>query len=390
VTVATTSNRNDYSGNGVTVAFAYTFKILAQGDIEVYVDGTLQTLTTHYSVSGVAAAGGGTITFVTAPPSGDAVALIRNAAFTQSVDLVNNDRFDADTLEGSLDRLTMLCQQVKDLATRAIRFAATSTHAAAGVVFPDLVAGKYVRVNDDCDGFELVELTESGVYADPITTRGDLLIGNSSGVAARLPIGTVNKVLVSDGTDPGYSSTLAGLTLTSPTLTTPTITGAVLSCDSFFKVGTETTAIAKLHGTLHVNYTAAPTTGTSEQDLMSYSLPANTLNAERRGVRITAYFSVAVNGNNKTAKLKFGGTTIANTAAIALNGGIIRLQAEVYRTGAATQLATSHGFSNADVLNAEITTPAETLSGAITIKTTGTTPSASGDLTCRSLVVEAI
>ena len=42
--------------------------------------------------------------------------------------------------------------------------------------------------------------------ADVITTRGDLVYGNASNVADRLPIGTVGQVLTSDGTDVSWSS----------------------------------------------------------------------------------------------------------------------------------------------------------------------------------------
>lgn len=41
---------------------------------------------------------------------------------------------------------------------------------------------------------------------DVITTRGDIVYGNISGVATRLPIGTVGQVLTSDGTDVSWDS----------------------------------------------------------------------------------------------------------------------------------------------------------------------------------------
>jgi hypothetical protein len=42
--------------------------------------------------------------------------------------------------------------------------------------------------------------------ANPITTRGDVIIGNASGVASRLGIGAANQVLISDGTDVSWGS----------------------------------------------------------------------------------------------------------------------------------------------------------------------------------------
>ena len=79
MTVSSTTTKNSYNGDGSTVAFSYTFKILDDDDIAVYLRDdatgteTLQVKTTEYAVSGVGNTGGGTITFVTAPASGKSV-----------------------------------------------------------------------------------------------------------------------------------------------------------------------------------------------------------------------------------------------------------------------------------------------------------------------------
>jgi len=52
--------------------------------------------------------------------------------------------------------------------------------------------------------------SQSSHYSDPMTTRGDVLIRNASNSTARLPIGTSNQVLTSDGTDVAWASPSAG------------------------------------------------------------------------------------------------------------------------------------------------------------------------------------
>ena len=60
-----------------------------------------------------------------------------------------------------------------------------------------------------------------------ITTRGDLIIGNSSNVAARLPVGTSGQYLRSDGTDPSWHALSAtDLSGTVPKLSLPS--GAII------------------------------------------------------------------------------------------------------------------------------------------------------------------
>jgi len=88
MTVSSTNTRNSYSGDASTTVFAYTFKIFDEDDITVILrtDATgsesVQTKTTDYTVSGVGNAGGGNVTFTTAPASGITVVLLRETART--------------------------------------------------------------------------------------------------------------------------------------------------------------------------------------------------------------------------------------------------------------------------------------------------------------------
>ena len=58
MSVSTTTTTNSYSGNGSTVAFFYTFEILADADIKVILVNnstgveSVKTLTADYSVIG--------------------------------------------------------------------------------------------------------------------------------------------------------------------------------------------------------------------------------------------------------------------------------------------------------------------------------------------------
>jgi hypothetical protein len=78
MTISSTTTKVSYAGNGSTTVFAYTFKIFADADLEVIVRSatgteTTKSLTTHYTVSGAGADGGGNVTFGTAPVSGETV-----------------------------------------------------------------------------------------------------------------------------------------------------------------------------------------------------------------------------------------------------------------------------------------------------------------------------
>lgn len=127
MTVSSGTSRVSYSGNGSTTVFAYTFKIFANSDLEVYLKddttgvATLQTLTTDYTVSNAGNDSGGNVTFVVAPASGKTVIIRREIPYTQETNYVENDPFPAQAHEDALDKLTMLTQQNDRGVDRSIR-----------------------------------------------------------------------------------------------------------------------------------------------------------------------------------------------------------------------------------------------------------------------------
>ena len=133
MTVSSTTTKNSYAGDGSTVAFSYTFKIFDEDDIAVILRDnataaeTVQAITTNYTVSGVGNAGGGTITFVTAPATGKTVVLRRESAQTQTTDYTPNDPFPAEAHEDALDKLTFFVQEIQEELDRSIKLSRTNT-----------------------------------------------------------------------------------------------------------------------------------------------------------------------------------------------------------------------------------------------------------------------
>ena len=132
MTVSSSTNKVSYSGNGSLTTFAYSFKIFDQGDLTVILraaDGTetTQTITTHYTVSGVGSASGGNVVFGTAPASGVTVVIIREQPLTQGLDLVANDPFPAESLEEALDKVVFMTQKHEEELSRAIKASRTNT-----------------------------------------------------------------------------------------------------------------------------------------------------------------------------------------------------------------------------------------------------------------------
>ena len=132
MTLTTTTQKLIYTGNGSLTEFAYTWKINTNTDLKVYLRTiatgaeSLQTLTTHYSVSGVASASGGNVTFVSAPADTLQIVIVRAVPLTQDTDYVSNDSFPAETHEGALDTLMMAVQAQNEVLDRSIKLSPTN------------------------------------------------------------------------------------------------------------------------------------------------------------------------------------------------------------------------------------------------------------------------
>lgn len=166
------------------------------------------------------------------------------------------------------------------------------------------------------------------------------------------------------------------------------ITGVGSAASGTVQAGTGT-ATATVCGTLTTNTTQVGTDADLlEKDLWTYDLPANTLSADGKGIRITAWGSGAANANSKTIRGHWGATVVVLQGA-SINASGWRVVYEVVRTGASAQVGQGNLWANAlTSINVPVA-PAEDTSGAITIKVTGQNAVASAnDIVFRGAIVE--
>lgn len=154
------TNKVTFIGNGVTTAFAFSFRVFAAANLKVYLDGVLKTLTTHYTVTIDPSVEGGTVTFVTAPASSVSVLIKRVLEYTQPSDIPTESNFPEVTIENALDRATMLLVQLKEILSRCPALAITSSF--SDLTLPEPSAGKVIGWNDaatDLANLTLVQTT---------------------------------------------------------------------------------------------------------------------------------------------------------------------------------------------------------------------------------------
>ena len=114
------------SGSAGTGPYDFTFEILANTDVAVFLDTTLLTLSTDYSVT-INANGTGRVTLNTgttnvpnAPTNANTVTVVGSRAIARTTDFVTAGDLKASSLNEQLDSLTIFDQQISERVDRAL------------------------------------------------------------------------------------------------------------------------------------------------------------------------------------------------------------------------------------------------------------------------------
>jgi len=144
--------RNDYTGDGGTDTFAFEFIIYDQDEIDVYVDGVIQTVDIHYTIAAtdIEDPTGGNIVFGVSyvPANLSEVSIVSSAPYKQSTVLALRDQ----TYEDTYDKAVILIKQLKELIGRCIQLSVDSTY--SGLTLPEPRSEYYLRWKDDLSGLE--------------------------------------------------------------------------------------------------------------------------------------------------------------------------------------------------------------------------------------------
>jgi len=113
------TRRVQFTGNTGTGPFAFTFNILAEGDIAVYKNTTLLTLTADYTVT-INANGTGSITLGSAVVASDVLTIIGGRLLERTTDFVTAGDLLASSLNEQLDSNVIMAQQLDEKLSRGL------------------------------------------------------------------------------------------------------------------------------------------------------------------------------------------------------------------------------------------------------------------------------
>lgn len=188
---STTRKAGPLSGNGVSVAFPFAFKVFTSADVLVVLtdpDGveTEQSLTTHYSIALNAdqnANPGGTITMLAAPASGYKLTATSQVQNMQPTDITNNGGFYPNVIEDALDRHAIQIQQLQEGVKRSMVMPLSADLSSFQMGEGATAAGRALRViGFDADGNPtLLDSSDNSVL------RGELA-SNAAGKGSELVV----------------------------------------------------------------------------------------------------------------------------------------------------------------------------------------------------------
>lgn len=119
MTVQIQTPYNQYSANGATTVFPYTFRLLRASDLVVKVGGVVVS---NYTVSGVGNPAGGSVTFAAAPAAGTLNVLVyRSIPFARIADYIVNGPFPAGTVNLDFDLIWQAIQNIASTSGGEIR-----------------------------------------------------------------------------------------------------------------------------------------------------------------------------------------------------------------------------------------------------------------------------
>jgi len=194
--------RIQYTSSGQT-AFNFSFQVNASSELQVYIDDTLKTETTHYSVS-LNTDGTGTVTFNSATTSGEIITIIGDQPLSRTTVFQTGQANNPATLETEFDNVLIRQQQLKEITDRSIQLKVTTPRTVTGSGTSGPLQWPYdATASNNADKVIAYDSNGTSLILGPTTANLNTLAAISSDLTTLAGISSDISAVAADATDIG-------------------------------------------------------------------------------------------------------------------------------------------------------------------------------------------
>lgn len=193
ILISDNSPRISYTATAGQTAFTVPFEFFDASDLNVYINDTLQTLTTHYTVTG-GSGSTGSITLGTGATLNDVIVITRDVTLERITDFPTSGPFQVASLNTELDKVVAMIADMKDLADRGLRLSDSDTSATLVLANKDTRKGTVLAFNETTGAVEVGPTIADTNTVAQIKADIALLADIQDGTVATNAITTVSSI----------------------------------------------------------------------------------------------------------------------------------------------------------------------------------------------------
>ena len=325
INISDNNPRISYTATSGQTAFTVPFVFFNDADLNVYINDTLKTITTDYTVTG-GDGSTGSITLTSGATSGDIVVITRDVALERTTDFPSSGPFQVASLNTELDTIIAMVADMEDLAERGLRLSDSDTSASLVLADKDARKGTVLAFNATTGAVEVgptIADTETiaSIKAD-IATLADIEDGTDATDAIQTVAGISSNVT----TVAGISSDVTTVAGNNANVTTvagndaniTTVAGISANVTTVAGISSDVTSVAGDAtdiGTVASNIADVNTVAANDANITTVA--GQTTNMQNITDNLTAVQNAATNATNAATSASNASTSESNAAASA-------------------------------------------------------------------------
>lgn len=346
ISISDNNPRIAYTATAGQTAFTVPFEFFSDSDLNVYINETLQTITTHYTVSG-GSGSTGTVTLTSGATLNDKVVITRDVTLERTTDFPASGPFQVSSLNTELDKIIAMVADLEDLASRGIVLSDSDT--TVSVTLPNVTgrAGKVLAFNSTTGAVEAgPTITATQTVADQAADIETCANNISAITAAPTQATNAASSATSAAASATTATTKASEASTSASNASTSETNAASSATSAATSATTATTKASEASTSATNAASSATTATTKASEAATSATNASTSASTATTKASEAATSATNAATSATTATTKATEAASSATAAASSATAAASSQT--AAAASAASAASAFDNFD------------------------------------------